>query len=155
MALFLSSQINRLDKKGRISVPASFRVELTNEPFRGVVIFKSNAHECLEGFTWSYMQSISERLDDFNLFSEEQDDLAASIFGSAVQLPLDGDGRIILPQNLIEFADLDEKAAFVGMGTKFQIWDPEKFNQRQKQARQNIQKNNLTIPQKNKGGIND
>ena len=104
MALFLSSHINRLDKKGRISVPSSFRAELAQESFQGVVLFRSNSHACLEGFTWSYMREISERLDDFNLFSSEQDDLATSIFGSAIQLSVDGDGRIILPQDLIDFA---------------------------------------------------
>ena len=148
MALFLSSHINKLDKKGRISVPASFRAELAQEPFYGVVLFKSNNHQCLEGFTWSYMQGISGRLDDFNLFSDEQDDLATSIFGSAMQLSLDSDGRIILPVDLIDFAALDESAAFVGMGTKFQIWNPTTLDARQKSARQNIQDNKLTIPQK-------
>ena len=155
MALFLSSHINRLDKKGRISVPAPFRVELVRDTFHGVVLFKSNNHPCLEGFTWSYMQGISDRLDDFNLFSDEQDDLAASIFGSAVQLSLDGDGRIILPSDLIEFASLDDNAAFVGMGTKFQIWNPTSFDERKKAARQNIQDNKLTIPQITKGRSND
>jgi len=151
MALFLSSHINRLDKKGRISVPASFRAELGQESFRGVVLFKSNAFDCLEGFTWSYMQGISERLDDFNLFSSEQDDLATSIFGNAVQLPLDGDGRIILPADLIEFAALGEKASFVGLGNKFQIWKPESYEERSKLARQSVQDKKLTIPKKSGG----
>jgi MraZ protein len=151
MALFLSSHQNRIDKKGRVSVPASFRAELAQEPFQGVVLFKSSAHPCLEGFPWSYMKEISERLDNFNLFSEEQDDLATAIFGSAVQLPLDGDGRIILPADLITFGGLEEKASFVGMGTKFQIWNPELFDKRQAEARKAVQQNGLSIPKKGGG----
>jgi len=151
MALFLSSHINRLDKKGRISVPSSFRAELAQESFQGVVLFRSNSHACLEGFTWSYMREISERLDDFNLFSSEQDDLATSIFGSAIQLSVDGDGRIILPQDLIDFAALDDKASFVGMGTKFQIWNPDHFDTRQQNARNVVKKESLTIPKAKQG----
>ncbi len=149
MALFLSSHINKVDKKGRVSVPSSFRAELAKEAFQGVVLFKSNTHECLEGFTWSYMNEISSRLDDFNLFSSEQDDLATSIFGNAVQLAVDGDGRIILPSDLIEFANLEDQASFVGMGTKFQIWCPKGFQARQQKARKAVQDKSLTIP-KNK-----
>lgn len=146
MALFLSTHINKVDKKGRISVPAPFRAELSEETFQGVVLFRSNVHQCLEGFSWSYMQEIGKRLDNFDLFSAEQDDLATSIFGTAVQLPLDGDGRIILPADLIEFSALQEKAAFVGMGAKFQIWNPQSFEQRQQTARQAVQSKGMTIP---------
>ena len=151
MALFLSSHVNRLDQKGRVSVPSAFRAQLEGEDFKGVVLFKSSAHQCLEGFTWSYMRSISDRLDDFNLFSSEQDDLATSIFGNAVQLPIDGNGRIILPAELIEFVGLTESASFVGMGTKFQIWCPERFADRQENARKAVQKEGLTIPNKRGG----
>ncbi|HPF78694.1 MAG TPA: division/cell wall cluster transcriptional repressor MraZ [Alphaproteobacteria bacterium] len=151
MALFLSTFTNKVDQKGRVSVPASFRAELSEESFQGVVLFRSNVHQCLEGFAWSYMQEIGKRLDNFDLFSAEQDDLATSIFGTAVQLPLDGDGRIILPADLISFCDLKEKASFVGMGAKFQIWNPQSFEQRRDTARQAVQSKGLTIP-KSTGG---
>lgn len=154
MALFLSTHINKIDKKGRVSVPSSFRAELSDEDFKGVVLFRSNTHQCLEGFAWSYMQEIGKRLDNFDLFSAEQDDLATSIFGTAVQLSMDGDGRIILPNDLVDFAALDEKASFVGMGVKFQIWDPVSFEQRRDVARQAVQTQKLTIP-KSTGGANE
>lgn len=132
-----------------MSVPSSFRGELSGEVFQGVVLFRSNAHTCLEGFAWSYMQEIGNRLDNFDLFSAEQDDLATSIFGSAMQLPFDGDGRIILPADLISFAGLDEKVSFVGMGAKFQIWSPKNFEKRREAARKTVQSQGLTLP---KGG---
>ncbi|HPD82949.1 MAG: division/cell wall cluster transcriptional repressor MraZ [Alphaproteobacteria bacterium] len=154
MALFLSTHINKIDKKGRVSVPAPFRAELSEESFKGIVLFRSNIHQCLEGFAWSYMQEIGKRLDNFDLFSSEQDDLATSIFGTAVQLSMDGDGRIILPADLIEFCTLDDRVSFVGMGAKFQIWNPESFEQRREIARQAVQSKGLTIP-KATGGKND
>ena len=152
MALFLSTHENKIDKKGRVSVPASFRAQLSEESFQGLVLFRSNIHTCLEGFAFSYMQEIGARLDNFDLFSAEQDDLATSIFGTAVQLSMDGDGRIILPQDLIEFASLDEKASFVGMGAKFQIWNPQSFEGRRDVAREAVQSKGLTIPKGRDGG---
>lgn len=154
MPLFLSTHLNKVDKKGRVSVPASFRSALASQAFQGVVLFRSNNHECLEGFAYSYMAELGERLDNFDLFSSEQDDLATAIFAEAVQLPLDGDGRIIIPELLTGFADLDGQAAFVGLGQKFQIWNPEKLEERRNAARQSVRKNGLTVP-KGKGGAHE
>jgi len=146
MALFLSTFENRIDKKGRVSVPSSFRAELSDEKFQGVVLFKSNRHQCLEGFPKSSMADISSRLDHFDIFSKTtQDDVAIAIFGSAVQLPLDGDGRIILPQAVMDFADLKDQACFVGLGAKFQIWSPELLSVRQKQAQENVVKDGFQL----------
>lgn len=149
MTLFLSTHHNKVDKKGRVSVPSQFRTELANESFQGIVVFRSNVHPALEGFAYSYMQEIAGRLDNFDMFSEEQDDLATALFGEAVQLPFDGDGRIVLPVELMEFAGIVEKAAFVGLGGKFQIWDPDLLEKRREDARRNVRDKNMTLP---KGG---
>ncbi len=146
MALFLSTHINKVDKKGRVSVPAQFRAELAAESFQGIVLFRSNAHAALEGFAWSYMQEISRRLENFDLFSPDQDDLATTVFGETVQLPFDGDGRIVLPTDLLEFAGVGERAAFVGLGNKFQVWNPEILAKRREDARRNVRDKNLTLP---------
>lgn len=146
MALFLSTVTNKVDKKGRVSVPAPFRAALDGQDFQGVVLFRSNQHPCLEGFDYAYMQQLSDRLDHFDMFSDQQDDLAASIFGDCVQLAFDGDGRITLPIELMEYATVVEKASFVGMGKKFQIWSPESYATRRDQARENVRAKGLTIP---------
>jgi len=146
MTLFLSTHLNKVDKKGRVSVPAQFRAELAGENFQGVVLFRSNIHPALEGFAWSYMQEISKRLDNFDLFSETQDDLATAVFGEAVQAPFDGDGRIVLPVELMEFAGIVERASFVGLGGKFQVWDPDLLQKRREEARRSVRENNLTLP---------
>ncbi|MEM6781045.1 MAG: division/cell wall cluster transcriptional repressor MraZ [Pseudomonadota bacterium] len=146
MALFLSTHINKVDKKGRVSVPAPWRAELADQSFQGVVLFRSNVHQCLEGFAWSYMQELSARLDQFDLFSSEQDDLATAVFADSVQLPFDGDGRIVLPEPLIAFADIDGQAAFVGMGAKFQLWNSKTLDKRREEARANVKSGGLTIP---------
>ena len=134
-------------------MPSGFRQALANERFQGVVLFPSRQAAALEGFGLSYMEEIASRLDRFDLFSETQDDLATVVFGESIQLSMDGDGRIVLPPKLIEVAQLDGRAAFVGMGHKFQIWSPEALEKRKKKARGNIAEKGLTIPNP-KGGAN-
>ncbi len=146
MALFLSTYVNKIDKKGRVSVPAPFRAALASENYQGIVVFRSNHHPALEGFSWSFMEEVGRRLDHFDLFSDSQDDLATTVFGDSMQLPFDGDGRVILPGDLMEFAGLDGSAAFVGLGRKFQIWNPKTFKKRREDAREKVSSQNLTIP---------
>lgn len=149
MALFLSTSVNKIDKKGRVSVPAGFRTALEGEAFSGIVLIPSQTHDCLEGFAYSAMEEISRRLDEFDMFSSDQDDLATSVFGEAVQLAFDGEGRIMIGADLMARATLSDQAVFVGMGTKFQIWSPDKYEERRRAARENVAKNKLTLP---KGG---
>ncbi len=146
MPLFLSTYINKIDKKGRVSVPAGFRAALAGQSFQGVVLICSHAHSALEGFSFSMMSELSERIDEFDLFSDEQDDLATAIFGEAVPLPFDGEGRVVLPVELMEHAGVVDQAAFVGMGHKFQIWDPEALKSRRDRARENVRSKGLTLP---------
>ncbi|NQZ14749.1 MAG: division/cell wall cluster transcriptional repressor MraZ [Alphaproteobacteria bacterium] len=152
MPLFLSTHINKVDKKGRVSLPSGFRAALSGQSFQGVVVFRSNNHDCLEGFAYSYMEELSARLDNFDLFSSEQDDLATTIFSEAVQLPLDGNGRVILPADLVEYAEVGEEAAFVGLGQKFQIWNPSKLQDRRDEARSVVKSKGLTVPKHKASG---
>ncbi|MCB1556826.1 MAG: division/cell wall cluster transcriptional repressor MraZ [Alphaproteobacteria bacterium] len=146
MSLFLSTYINKVDKKGRVSVPASFRAALAGQDFAGIVLFRSHAHECLEGFGMDTMEEISARLDHFDLFSAAQDDLATAIFGEAAPLPFDGEGRVILPPDLMDFGGIGDQVAFVGMGRKFQLWAPAAFEARKIDAREEIRAKGLTLP---------
>jgi MraZ protein len=92
------------------------------------------------------MHDISARLDRFDLFSDTQDDLATTLFANAVPLAFDETGRITMPRELLAHAGIVEGAVFVGLGTKFQIWEPAAFAARPKPAAMAVQKNSLTIP---------
>ncbi len=147
MPLFLSTYVNKIDKKGRISVPAGFRTALAGQSFQGVVLFRAPNQPCLEGFDYATMEELSNRLDHFDLFSAAQDDLATAIFSDSVPCPFDSEGRIMVPSALLDYADITENATFVGLGRKFQIWDEGKFTARKSQARENVARQGLTIPQ--------
>lgn len=151
LALFISTFTNKLDRKGRVSVPAPFRAALGERLHLGVVLFRSHNHPCLEGFEWDRMDEISQRLEHYDLFSDDQDDLATAIFGESVHLQFDGEGRVMLTQDLIEFSGLDDYATFVGLGRKFQIWQPGAFEERKKTARSQVREKRLTIPADREG----
>lgn len=128
MALFLSTYINKVDKKGRVSVPANFRAALQKEDFQGVVAYGSFVNECVESCGMERMARLSESIDSLDPYSEERDAFAATILGGSFQLPFDGEGRIILPEQLMQEAGITEQAVFVGKGATFEIWSPEKFD---------------------------
>ncbi len=134
MSLFLSSYENRLDTKGRISVPASFRASVANETFAGVVLFRSFTNNCIEGFSMSRMEKMANATDQVGVFDSELDDLSAMLFADARPLAFDVAGRIIIPNDLLQHAGITERAIFVGRGNSFQIWNPEAFRNAQEKS---------------------
>jgi MraZ protein len=128
VALFLSTFINKIDVKGRVSVPAQFRVSLASQDFSGIIIYESFINDCIEGCDLNRIKALSDSIDNLDPFSEERDAFATAILGSAVQLAFDSDGRVILPQILIKKAEIKDQAVFVGKGSTFEIWQPAKFD---------------------------
>lgn len=145
MALFLSTVVNKIDRKGRISVPAPFRNALATQSFAGIIAlpsFKFPALQCA-GIDW--METLSGRIDALDLYSDAHDDFTASLFADAHQLPFDGDGRVILPEILVAHAQLADAAAFVGRGPTFEIWLPAAFERYRDQARKRAAEQNMTL----------
>ena len=134
MSLFLSSYENRLDTKGRISVPASFRAALMSENFAGVVLYRSFTNNCIEGLSMSRMEQMAAATDKIGVFDGALDDLSAMLFADARPLQFDVTGRIIIPADLLEHAGITDRAVFVGRGTGFQIWNPDAFRRVQNDA---------------------
>lgn len=136
MALFLSTFTNKVDKKGRVSVPSQFRAMLKSEEFSGIVIYESPINPCLEGCDINRIQRVIEAMDESDPFSPERDAFATTFLGGSVQLSFDSEGRVNLPENLMGLASISDKAVFVGKGSTFEIWEPEKFEEYSKQARE-------------------
>jgi MraZ protein len=127
VALFLSTFVNRIDKKGRTSVPATFRAALAAQTFQGIIAYRSFTNACVEGCGMDFMERLSDGAQSFDAFSAEQEDLSALIFADARQLPWDPEGRINLPEDILAHAGISEAVAFVGKGQTFQIWQPEAY----------------------------
>lgn len=138
MGIFLSTVINRIDRKGRVSVPASFREALAQQSFHGIVVFRSYVLETLEGFGMDRIERLSKDLDRFDYFSQEQNDLVTSIFADVQRLAFDSEGRVVLPKSFCDHAHLGDQVAFVGQGATFQLWNPQKFQAHQEEARKRL-----------------
>ena len=138
MSLFLSSYENRLDSKGRISVPASFRASLNNEKFAGVVLYRSFTNNCIEGLSMSRMESLVAATDKMGVFDNTLDDLSTMLFADARPLQFDVTGRIVIPADLLAHAGIGDTALFVGRGNSFQIWDPAAFRAAQEKSLKNL-----------------
>lgn len=145
MALFLATYTNKLDKKGRVSVPASWRAALTAPEFSGVILTPSHQNACLDGFGMARMQQLSSAMDDYAFYSDDQAALATTLFGNAQPLNFDADGRITLPDQLIAHARISENIAFIGLGQFFQVWEPEALKAHQAAQRSHVQQQKLTI----------
>ena len=125
MALFTSTFVNKVDKKGRVSVPASFRMALASQSFAGVVVFPSFVHQAIEGAGYELLERLAQSVEQFDPFTDEHDAFATTIFGDSHQLSFDSEGRILLPEPLLSHATITTSAAFLGRGGTFQIWEPE------------------------------
>jgi MraZ protein len=145
VALFLSTFTNKVDRKGRVSVPASFRSALADQSFAGIVLYPGLNNRSLEGSGMDRVEDLTRRIEALAEFSEERDALAA-IFADMQQLPFDGDGRIMLPSEFCEHAGivLEGGAAFVGNGKTFQIWEPGRFERHQQERRARAR--GITLP---------
>ena len=131
----MSSAINKIDSKGRISIPAPFRSVLEFQGYPGVYLFPSFTSKAVDGGGQDLIDQISLSVEKMQSFAEETDALSTALFADTYSLSYDQDGRISLPEILIEHANLSEKVIFVGQGRKFQMWNPDDFNEFKREAK--------------------
>ena len=124
MAALIGRHINKIDKKGRVTVPKQFRDALSSHGFTGIYVYPSFKGPSIEACGEVFIQRIIKSLDDLELFSDEQDDLASTVLENSHQLPYDTEGRVVLPNVILKHANILSEAIFVGRGTRFQIWEP-------------------------------
>lgn len=134
--LFLSTYKNKIDKKGRVSVPSPFRSALLKEEYQGIIVYESINNKCIESCSLSRIEQLNDTIDSLDPYSDERDAFATIILGGSVQLSFDNEGRILLPESLITFADLNEYACFVGKGRTFEIWNPEEYEKYYRKAKE-------------------
>ena len=124
MQIFLSRYTNNIDKKGRISVPAGYRNVLGSENFAGVIVYPSIKHRCIEACGLQRLEQLSQIIQNLDPYSEERDAFETIILGESTQLNFDGEGRVVLPKHLMEYANLKDQVSFLGKGLVFEIWNP-------------------------------
>ena len=127
VSVFLSTFENKVDRKGRVSVPSSFRNVLSQQKSTGIILYPSFKHPCLEGSGDERIQEIVSSIDAIDVFSDEAENLQ-TILADAKQVSVDSDGRVILPHEFVAHAGISDLASFVGLGKSFQIWSPKNFS---------------------------
>ena len=125
--MFLSTYENKLDKKGRVSVPANFRSYLSNLGYNGVICYPSFNNQSIEAWPQDRIEKISNSIDSLNPFEEKRDFFATSILSESINLQFDSEGRISLTPKLLKHAKISNSMIFVGQGKTFQIWEPKIF----------------------------
>ena len=93
MNLFLSQYVNKIDKKGRVSLPSSYRKILPKQSKNDLILFKSIKFSAVDGCSYERIKKIAERIDKLDIFSEDQDDFSTSIFSEIIPTKIDNEGR--------------------------------------------------------------
>ena len=124
MDLFISKYLNKIDKKGRVSLPSSFRNVLPKSNKNEIILYKSIKFNSIEGCGVGRLNEIAKRINNLDFFSEDYDDFSTSIFSEIITTNIDKEGRFLIPENLKEYANIKKEAAFYGQGYFFQIWEP-------------------------------
>lgn len=149
MSRFLGTHPNRLDSKGRVSIPAPFRAALralSPDGAASLVLRPSHNHPCIEGWPAAMFEALAAPLDRMDVFSEAHDDLSAALYADAYPLEADKEGRVVVPEALLAHAGIQDVLAFVGVGGRFQIWEPAAAQRRLAQAREAARTRGLTLP---------
>jgi len=143
--MFLSTFENKLDKKWRVSVPASFRSYLSSLGYNGVVCYPSFNNNSIEGCSQNRIEKLSESIDSLNPFEEKRDIFATSVLSESENLQFDSEGRISLSKKLLNHAKIKGTMLFVGQGKTFQIWEPKLFEKFKIQARKKANLNRASL----------
>ncbi len=142
MTSFLSTFVNKVDRKGRVSVPAPFRAQLAGQGFHGIIAYPSFTDPAIDAIGRNLLEQMNKRRFDRTLDDGDFEavlaggggEMVETVMALAAELPFDGEGRIVLPPKLAEPAGITEQAAFVGRGSRFQIWAPDAFERHQSAA---------------------
>ena len=127
MDLFLSNFTNRLDAKGRVSIPAPFRGVLNRDGFEGLYVYPSLEAEAVDCGGHALLGEIETLLSPLSTGSETWEVFASTLYGQSEVLKVDGEGRVVLTDSVKVHTGIKADVTFVGMGRKFRMWEPSRF----------------------------
>jgi MraZ protein len=127
MDRFVSNTTLRLDSKGRVSIPASFRSVLSRDGFDGLYCYPALDRAAIDAGGNALMSEIEALIARYEPYSEQREQFALALYGTSEMVRIDGEGRMMLSINLKRHAGITDAVTFVGLGHKFQIWEPGRF----------------------------
>ena len=131
--LFMDTVVNKVDTKGRVSLPSDYRT-IVKELSTEIVCYRSLTSPCIEGCTEELLEKLAAEMEtSLDFFSQTQDDLTNLIFGDARRFTFDSTGRI------------SDTAVFVGTGRQVQIWNPQHWEKEEARIRAEVLKNRPSL----------
>ena len=137
--MFLSTSHNKIDLKCRVSIPASFRLNLEKSS-ETLILFKSLPFKCIEGTTSKRMQTYINAIDELDALSDDAFVLRM-MMADSFEIKFDVNGRVVIPDTLMKFAGLSDKAVFMGIGESFYIWSPDEYGNQYTKSQEILRKN--------------
>ncbi len=134
MDRFVGNYAMRLDAKGRVSIPAPFRSVLARDGFDGLYCYPTLDRSAVDAGGNALLAEIDRLIDQFSPYSQEREELLVALYGTSETLKVDGEGRVVLTEAIKAHAGISDQVAFVGLGHKFQLWEPSRFHAHLAQA---------------------
>ncbi len=151
MKYFVGTYTNKVDGKGRVSLPAAFRDVLSIKSETHFYVFPSPTTDSLEAGGEDLLNFIANSMEENAPMFSEEERILSYIPASARLVSYDKTGRFVLPEELAQFAGIAEQAVFVGNAKRFQIWQPELHKQAFMAHREKFVAAGLTLKQPTKG----
>ena len=138
MNRFVTNFTLRLDSKGRVSIPGPFRSVIGRDGVESLYCYPALYRPAIDAGGSALMTEIEALIARYAPFSEQRERLALALYGTSEMLKVDGEGRVVLSENLKRHAGITETVAFVGLGHKFQIWEPGRFQKELVEATEKV-----------------
>jgi len=123
---FTSSYTQKVDKKGRTSVPSQFRATLENGGFSGIALHYVKGRPYIDGSDEAFLKVFHNRIaNQFNQDMPKKRKVVRRLLGGSAILSFDSEGRVMLPAQMRAAAGITNQVTFVGVGDSFELWAPE------------------------------
>ncbi|WP_372623435.1 division/cell wall cluster transcriptional repressor MraZ [Falsiroseomonas sp.] len=146
MTQFVGTHFGKLDRKGRISVPAAFRSELEAAGVNQIAFRISHQYPCIEARSRAEFERMVAAIRTLDTYSEEREAWEAGFISVTEMLRYDGEGRLVLPEAMIIAAGLPEAIAFLGKSDRFEIWEAEAARAHVAEALAQVREKRLRLP---------
>ncbi len=140
MRRFTGRFANKVDAKGRVSIPAPYRQILAAQAAGETTVYLgvNQRSGCIQAFTEAFMDKIADRIDALDIGSDERDAMEDEYFAATQLVQTDPEGRMIMPKDMVADAGIASAALFVGKGDRFEIWHPDAYQAHTAQLRERV-----------------
>ena len=125
---YIGEYICKLDSKGRLAVPSGLKKQFEEEGRNGFVLNRG-FEGCLGMYPYEDWKKISEKLDKLNMFVAKNRAFMRKFQNGAVRLEMDSSGRVLLPKDLMKFANIDKEVVLFAYSDRIEIWDKSKYDE--------------------------